>query len=561
MTRFRRPLARVRLATVGWLLLTAGVVCAAPPPALVVVIALDQFRADYLEKFRPQFGPGGFRLLLEQGADFTDCHYRHSLTKTAPGHSVMLTGVHANLHGIIGNDWIDRESLERVSCVGDTTVQIVGLPPPTGPHLPGILDPYLGRSPRNLLVTTVGDEWKLARGNRPKVIGISNKDRAAILMSGHLADAAYFMENGRMVSSTYYMKELPAWVSAFNASGRADSYFGRVWDRVLPAAAYDAQGPDDAPGEFDGLGLGRTLPKTITGGETKPGQKFYDTLFHTPFASELLADFARAAIENENLGHHGVTDILCMSFSATDYIGHDYGPDSHEVMDNIVRTDCILATFLKFLDDRLGLKNCTIVLTADHGTPPLPERLKAIDPRFDAGRVDNARVLAVAEAALVRAFGPLAGSRHWIVPDGYSLLFGHGALAEKKIDAAAAEAVVRDALLTIDFVQAAYTAEDLKRGQFTDDLGRRAVLSYNAARSGDVFYQTKPYWLDRDKTGTNHGSPYNYDTHVPLLWLGVGVTPGVRTERVGVDDLAPTLAHILGLPAPPFSAGRVLFPQ
>lgn len=549
------------LAIGGGLILAGAPGFGAPlPPRLVVVISIDQFRADYLQRFRRHFGADGFNLLLEKGADFTDCHQRHSVTKTAPGHAVMLTGVHANLNGIIANDWLDRNSLARVSCVGDESVRIVGLPPSSRPRLPGIDDPYMGRSPRNLLVPTVGDELKTARGGRPKVIGISNKDRAAILMSGKLADAAYFMENGRMVSSSYYLKELPAWVTAWNAAGKADACFGRVWDRVLPAADYAVQGPDDAPGE-DGKTdqLGRTFPKTVNGGEQTPGPKFYDAFETSPFSNEVLEDFAEAAVANENLGARpGITDLLCLSFSANDHIGHFYGPDSHEIMDNVVRMDHTLAGFFKFLDQRLGLQNCTIVLTADHGVAPMPETVHARNPSVPAGRIDMALVQRTVEAALNRAFGPLADQSLWSVRDDAWFLLYPAALQEKKVSAAAAEAVMRDALLTLDFVQAAYTRTQLESGAVNDEFGPAARLSFNRARSGDVFFQPKPYFFNK-AAGSTHGTPYDYDTHVPLLWYGVGVKPGVRTERVGVDDLAPTLANLLGVPAPPQAAGRVLF--
>ncbi len=533
---------------------------AAAPPDLVVVISLDQFRHDYLERFRPFFSPGGFNLLLEHGANFADCHFQHSITKTAPGHAVMLTGVHANLNGIIANDWIDRGSFERVSCVGDPAEQIVGLPPPTAARLPGYLDPYLGRSPRNLLVTTVGDTLKLDRGGRPKVIGISNKDRAAILMSGKLADAAYFMEAGHMVTSTYYMKQLPAWVKAWNDADKARAYFGQTWDRVLPAADYAIQGADDAPGEFDGAGLGRSFPKKITGGDDTPTPNFYETIFRTPFSSELLADFACAVVENEQLGRRGVTDLLCVSFSATDYIGHDYGPDSHEVMDNVIRTDRILEKFFQFLDAKVGLQHCTIILTADHGTAPLPEHVTELSQgRIPAGRIDLKQMLVTLEAALDRKFGPRAGHGGWLVTDDAWLLVLPDALKEKNLTSAAVQTVVRDTLLTLDFVEVAYTREQLEAGEVRGELGQRALLSFNRERSGDVFYQAKPYFVNKEKYGTNHGTPYDYDTHVPLLWYGVGVKPGLYSARVGMDDLAPTLAHLLALPAPPLSNGHVLF--
>ncbi len=529
-------------------------------PALVVAISIDQFRGDYFSRFGRYFGEGGFNLFLKDGAHFANCHHAHSFTKTGPGHAVMLTGVHANINGIIGNDWIDRNSFERISCVGDATESIVGLSAPTGPRLPGINDSHVGRSPRNLLASTVGDELKIARGGRPKVIGVANKDRGSILMAGRMADQAYFMESGRMVSSTYYMKELPAWAQKWNEAKKADEFFGKVWDRVLPESEYACQGLDDAPGEDRTVGqLGSTLPKTVTGGETAPGPRFYHALQNTPFSNEVLADFARTAIEHEQLGQRdGITDLLVISFSANDYIGHLYGPDSHEIMDNVVRLDRTLAELFAFLDARVGLSRCTIVLTSDHGASPMPETIHAIRPDIPAGRIDGSVLSKVGEAALNEAFGPLKDNGRWLVRDDASFLIHPTALAEKNVASVEAQRVLRDALLQIDFVLAAYTREELEKGDVRDELGRQAVLSFNRQRSGDVTFQPKPYFFGKS-TGTNHWAPHSYDTHVPLVWFGVGVKPGVYTERVHVADLAPTLAHILGLNPPPMAKGRVLF--
>ncbi len=551
------PLSRFLLIAVCLLQLARA---ADDKPALVVAISIDQFRGDYLSRFGRYFGEGGFNLFLKQGAHFANCHHAHSQTKTGPGHAVMLTGVHADYHGIIGNDWIDRTSFEWVSCVGDAAETIVGLPPPTGPQFPGINNPRRGRSPRNLLATTVGDELKIARGGRPKVIGIANKDRGAILMTGRMADQVYFMDSGLMVSSTYYFPELPAWARDWNAAKKADAYFGKTWERVLPESEYACQGPDDAPGEDrTATQLGSTLPKVVTGGENAPGPRFYDAFENTPFSNEVIADFVRTAIEHEQLGQRdGITDLLCISFSANDRIGHLYGPDSHEIMDNVVRMDRTLAELFAFIDERVGLARCTIVLTADHGASPTPEHIHAIRPDIPAGRINGTELLNTCEAALNEAFGALKENGRWLVRDDTSFLIHPGALAEKSVASVEVQRVLRDALLRIDYVLAAYTREELERGEVRDRLGEQAVLSFNRERSGDVVFQVKPYFFSKS-TGTNHGSPHSYDTHVPLAWFGVGVKPGVYTERVHVADLAPTLSHILGLNAPPLAKGRVLF--
>ena len=560
---FRMTRRSFRLAAIAFAALSLGRLGQAaetpPPPALVVVLTIDQFRADYLQRFREFFGPGGFRLLLEQGAAFADCRYRHAVTKTAAGHAVVLTGVHADVHGIINNAWVDRTTLKRVNCVEDDSVQILGRADTrSGGRLPAGALP-MGASPRRLLATTVGDELKLATGGRAKVIGISSKDRSAILLAGKLADAAYWMDKGRIVSSTHYLKELPAWVRAFNDAGRVDTYFGRTWDRLLPADVYDrVQGPDEAPGEAADFGMGIAFPRRVDGGAATITPAYYEAFENSPFKNEVLLDFARATIEQEKLGQRGVTDVLCLSFSTNDTVGHNYGPDSHEVMDITLRTDRMLADLFKLLDAQVGLQRCTIVFTADHGIAPLPERVKGLGPGVSAGRVDNALLLQTCEAALDRAFGPLADGKRWLVVDESSLLFLRGVLEEKRVNRAEAEQVVRDALLTIEFVAAAYTRTEMLAGHVTGEYAAATLLSFNRERSGDLYYQMKPFWVDR-KTGTNHGTPYNYDVHVPLLWFGVGVKPGVRLERVGVDDIAPTLCHLLGIPVPARAQGRMLF--
>jgi predicted AlkP superfamily pyrophosphatase or phosphodiesterase len=549
------------ICSVAVLLIGSAAGAAEKTPALVVVISIDQFRGDYLQRFQQHFGPSGFNLFLDKGANFANCHFRHSHTKTGPGHAVMLTGVHANQHGIIGNDWIDRGTLERVSCVGDPSVAVVGLPPATGPRVVGIDDPYLARSPVYLNATTVGDQLKLARGGQPKVIGVAGKDRSSILMSGKNADAAYFIKAGRMVSSTYYMPALPDWAQEWNASGKIDAYFGQKWERLLPESAYSIQGRDDAPGEdIERAGLGATLPKLITGGEATLGPRFYSAFENTPFQNEVVRDFAELVVTKEQLGvRPGITDMLCVSFSANDSIGHLFGPDSHEIMDNVVRMDRTLEAFFKFLDQHVGLERCTLVLTADHGVSPTPEHIKGIAPQIPAGRIDGSALLGACEQALNTAFGPLSDQGRWVVRDDASLLIHPGALKEKNLESSGVQAVLRDALLNLEFVEAAYTRGELERGEMTHALGRQAALSFNRERSGDVFFQTKPYYFSGRRAGSNHGSPYSYDTHVPLLWYGVGVKPGTYVERVGVDNLAPTLSRILGVPSPATSQAEILF--
>lgn len=556
-------LAALPLASLWSIAAKAPPTPAIPPtvasPRLAVVIAIDQFRADYLVRFRPYFVAGGFKRLLEGGADYRNCFYRHATTITAPGHATILSGVHANIHGIIANDWLDRESWEIISSVEDRDSPLVGLPPEY--LLPTLHLPKAGRSPKNFLATTVGDQLKLRFGAASKVFTASNKDRSAILLGGKLADSAYWDESGAFVTSRYYRDALPAWVAAFNAGHRAEKAFGSTWERLLEPALYDAvQGPDDAPGESDEYGLTRVFPKKIDGGSAVLSPNFYSAFDNAPASSVMLGEFAQAAVREEKLGRHAATDLLCVSFSQIDIVGHSYGPDSHEVMDSILRLDRVIADLLKCIDREVGLKHCLVVVTADHGSTPLPERVQALRPSIPAGRIRVAEFDAAAKQALDAAFGAPLGEDYWCTRDGLGYHLRPSTLAAKNIRAEDAAQVLKTALLSLPSVAEVYTrAEILAAPPEGDSLLAAVRRSYYAPRDHDVGIVLKPYFINRTPAGTTHGMPYDYDQHVPQLWFGAGVTPGVHLERVGVDDLAPTLAAHLGIPRPPQAEGRQLF--
>ncbi|MEY4939263.1 MAG: Alkaline phosphatase PafA precursor [Verrucomicrobiota bacterium] len=543
----------------GLLALPAGAAEPAPRPGLAVVIAIDQFRSDYLTRFRPYFGQGGFKRLLEGGAEYQNCHYRHAVTITAPGHATILSGVHANVHGITANEWLDRDSWMMMNSVEDRAAPLVGVD--AGKAGPALLAEKSGRSPRNFHATTVGDQLKLRHGANSKVFAASNKDRSAILLGGALADGAYWDENGRFVTSRYYRPALPAWIEAFNAERRADAKFGATWDRLRDAAIYDAvQGPDDAPGETADFGFTRTLPKKVTGGADKITPKFYTAFDNSPFSAVFLGEFVERAIREEKLGHHAATDLLCVSFSQIDVMGHSYGPDSHEMMDSVLRLDRVIASLLDCLDREVGLANCLIVLTADHGGAPMPERVQALNPGIPAGRVNNADVDAAARKALDSAFGGLAAGELWFTRDNAGFHLRPTALAAKNVRAEDAARVLKESVLALPYIAAAFTrAEILAAPPEGESLAAMMRRSYFPPRDRDVVYVTKPYFFVKPASGTSHGSPYAYDTNVPQLWYGAGIAPGIHRERVGVDDIAPTLASLLGVPEPPQAQGRRLY--
>ena len=509
-----------------------------PRPRLVVVIAIDQFRPDYLLRFRPYFARGGFNLLLRRGANFRQAEYQHAATLTCPGHAVILTGTHANVNGIISNQWYDAKSGRQEYCAADSTVTLLGSSKP-------------GRSPRNLLAPTIGDLLKRSNDGRSRVVTVAGKDRSAIMLGGQLADGAYWMEDSLFVSSTHYMQELPPWVRQFNAAGRVRSYVGRAWNRFLPRSAYAGMGLDDVPAEENVAGMGRIFPHPL--GDSIP--RFLDAFPSSPFQNSVLIEFVMQAVVHERLGEDDDPDLLGVSFSANDLIGHAFGPLSHEILDVTVRTDRLLERLFTFLDQRVGLNRTLIVLTADHGVAPLPETVEA---SAGAARLDPRTVAAAAQSGLQARFGA-APSPGWVLYTSSPWLYLNlNAVRQKGVSLEAAEGTARNALLGVRGVHQAFTATELRRQQETG-AASGAVFSFNPERSGNIYFELKPFVIpSQDPTGTTHGSPWSYDARVPLLWLGARVRPGAYSAAVSVADIAPTLAAILGIPGPAGSQGRVL---
>lgn len=531
-------------------------------PRLAVIISVDQLRADLVLRFRHVYGPGGFARLLNDGADYRETRYLHATTKTAPGHATIATGVPSAVHGIFSNEWVTDLANRRYSAaVQDPEAPLVGLD--RAVRSPGgVIERDAGRSPRKLLAPTVGDQLKLRYGTRSRVIGIAGKDRSAILLGGHLADAAYWIEDGRFVSSTYYLTALPAWAQSFNDEKRVDQIFGSTWDRALPVELYDrTQGPDEAPGETTAAyGLSATFPKKLDGGHPQISPDFYEAFDCSPAALDLVTDFAITALRSEKLGTRADPDLLAISYSQPDLAGHLYGPDSHEMMDSIVRLDRALAKLFIALDREVGVNRWIAVLSADHGAAPLPERIQAMDNRIPAGRLDSRRLDTTVAAALDRAFGPAPEGLAWFVRDNNGYRLFPDTLAARRLEPEAVRAVVRDAIRTAPEIGGAWTRAEILGfpwdGETVESYVRRG---YPEGRGQDVVFVTKPYFIDRSKAGTTHGMPYDYDQHVPQLWFGRGVKPGVHLERVHVEDIAPTLAGQLGINPPPEARGRRLF--
>ena len=497
-------LRAVRLAV----LLT--VMCAAPalaaqPPKLVLAIVVDQFRYDYLTRFRSDYH-AGFDRLLTKGAVFTNARYEHYPTVTAVGHSTFLSGATPSMSGIVGNEWYDRETGKVVASVSDGSVKLLGADGD-------------GASPRRMLVDTVGDELKMARSGS-KVMGVSLKDRSAILPAGHMADGAYWFDPraGSFVSSTFYFAELPGWVAAYNASRPADRFRGAHW-------------------------LDRTLPSDTS---------VYAALEGSPYGNELVESFAERAIQAEKLGQRNVTDLLAVSFSANDYVGHAAGPDSPEVKEVSIQTDRVIGKLFGFLDGAVGMSNVLVILTADHGVAPVPEVNAA--RRMPGGRMPQGVVRKAVEAALIDKYG--AGQ--WILsPSDTAFYFNRELIRQKKLEVAEVERTAADAARQVAHVFRVYTAEMLLHGAVDVQVGRRVMNGFYAPRSPDLYVLLEPYWLYGSK-GTTHSTTFSYDAHVPVIFMGPGIKAGRFNQQISVNDVAPTLATYLDIETPSGSVGRCL---
>jgi predicted AlkP superfamily pyrophosphatase or phosphodiesterase len=513
----RRPIPGI----LALFVLALSVMAAAPPkrPKLVLAIIIDQFRYDYLLKFRSEYN-SGLERLLEQGAVFTDAQYLHATTVTAVGHSTFLTGAPPSVSGIVANDWWDREAKLKITSVVDKNAKLVG-------GFAGVM----GSSPHRLLVSTVPDEIKLA-GIPSKSISVSIKDRSAILPIGRMGDAAYWYDGDqyRWVTSDYYRKDLPEWAKAINARETYKQYTTASW---LP---FDATSPSAKP--FCSM-----LP------DGQP--RFCGSLDATPWGNEMIEEFAEKALDEEQLGRHAGVDVLAVSFSSNDYVGHAVGPDDPAVRDITLRTDRLLGKFLQFVDEKVGAGNTLLVLSADHGVAQVPEAHKTAA----GGRIDSLRLDKRIREALAQRFGP----GEWIVGGSANMPYLNlDLIRTRKLNPSDVENVVAETALSEPHIARVYTRHQLMEGLVpNDEIGRAFLLSFYAPRSGDVMILQEPGYLF-EATGTSHGTPYHYDTHVPVIFMGPGVKPGTYRGRIAPNDIAPTLSSMLGIQEPSGSIGRVL---
>lgn len=511
----------------------APAAAAARKPRVILLIILDQFRQDFLEQHRASFVPGGFRLLLERGAVFENCNYLYSTTLTGPGHAVISSGSYPMSNGIVANSWYDRASRTVTTSDRDTSVKLLGAEKDAP-----------GSSPHWLVGSAFSDELRMASGGRSRVLAIAAKARSAVLPGGKSANAAYWFDSDTLhaVSSTYYQKELPEWVKRFNARDHVADYAGKPWKPVDSAKAEPFQ----------------TFPQAAdAAGRRGVAQRVYDS----PFITDLEFALARAAVENEKLGSGAATDFLSISISATDFVGHIYGPDAPQTRDTILRADRDIAELLRFLDARLGLANVWVALTADHGVAPRAEFAKEYG--LDAGRVADEQIVQAVEKALDQAYPAAVGrGEKWVRFYEFPYVFlNHERIAARRLNEAEATRHAAQALLDLPGIAAAFTPADLAGCQPSPELIGEVCRANYPPRAGNVYLVFKPYWIydlkDAPK-GTGHGTPYSYDTHVPLILMGSAFRAGSYYSAASPADLVVTLAAALGINRPALSTGQVL---
>jgi predicted AlkP superfamily pyrophosphatase or phosphodiesterase len=551
-------LATALLLTPGWI--AAG---AAQPPRLILQITVDALRGDLPGRYAHLYGDGGFRYLMEQGVHYTNAHYQHANTETIVGHVSLATGTVPAAHGMVGNVWFDRADGRLVYNIEDPDHHLLT----AGADVDGKteIDPTQkaaqvdGRSPATILSSTFSDELAVHYWGRSKIFGVSIKDRGAVSLAGHAGKAFWFSKaGGEFVTSSYYYDEYPEWVKAWNAEKPAQAYAGKSWELMQDASKYLFGDSDDREYETDFPGFGRTFPHPY--GEAD--DKYFTTrLTLSPAGDELTLNFARTLIEKEQLGQDEVPDYLAVSFSSTDYVGHIFGASSLESEDNLARLDRTLAELFAYVDDKIGLENTLIVLSADHGQPEVPGRLHELGiehaRHFDTDALDKAPAI----AALKAQFG--IGEELMEAYNQPYLYLNRDLIREKGLDQADVEAAVAAELVKFDGVAAAVSSIALRTASLPDTRLMRAILrNFHPQRSGDIYLVFEPNVFITDFDGlavaSTHGSPWRYDTFVPVMFAGAGLKAGTVSRPVTPYDVAPTLANYLGVKPPSGSIGNPL---
>jgi hypothetical protein len=524
----------------------------ATSPKLVVAILVDGLGQHQVLRYRQHLGPGGFRRLLDQGAWFDNANYGHSTTITAVGHGTWMTGAHPYRHGMVSNDWYDRKTKKVVYCTEDAEARNLGEPTRV----------LQGTSPKNLFVTTLGDELRLASAFKSRVFSVSLKDRGAILPAGRLGTPYFYSaQTGRFITSDFYMDEFPKWWSDFEYARPQDKWFGKEWTPLLPDAAYEGT-VENQPYVANYKGNGRKFPHKVTGGKPAPGPEYYAAIEGTPFGHEYLAEFAKTLIRQEGIGRNpaGVPDLFTISFSSHDFVNHLFGPESKESQDDLLRLDRILADFFAFLDGWVGLDQTLITLTADHGFSYSPEYCRDV-LQLDAARVNAQEMLKRLNAHLSDRFGLGKYAAFWRYP---TVWLDYDLIDERRLKRADVETEAAQFLSAYPGVHSVFTRTQLSEGRVPPTaLGLRVSRAWHPRVSGDLLLVPKDGSFFSEGIlltfAASHGSPWSYDTRVPLIFLGGSwIRPGRYAQDVQVADMAPTLAYLLMVPPPSGNEGRAL---
>lgn len=507
-------------------------------PKLIVGVVVDQMRWDYLYKFQDRYVEGGFKRMLREGFSCENAQIDYAPTVTAIGHSTAFTGSVPSITGIIGNGWYDRRIRRGINNVEDTSVLTVGAP-----------QDGASRSPHNMLTTTIGDELKLSNGFQSKVIGVSIKDRGAILPAGHLSDGSYWYDNGtgHFVTSTYYMDELPDWVKEFNARKLPEQYLTQTWETLYPIETYVLSEADDRPYENKLIGKETaTFPYEFGKAETNPG-----SIRSVPFGNTIIMELAKAAIEGEDLGSGNVSDMLTVSFSAPDGLGHTVGPNAIEIEDMYLRMDQEFAEFFDYLDERYGTDGYLFFITADHGVANSPGFLEEYGlPTGVYGKeIEDGINQAVREKyGIEDIVEAQANAQIYLNWDNVNK-------QNKDVDVdEMIDYIIRD-ILKHDGIVDAWPTRKLGTAPWPDAVKRKFINGYNAQRGGDIVIIIKPGWKGGSATGATHGSWYPYDNHLPLVFMGWNIPAGETNRYVRLADIAPTLSAMLKIQMPSGSIG------
>ena len=512
-------------------------------PKLVVGIVVDQMRYDYLTRFWDQFGENGFKRIVNNGFTFKNNHFNYVPTYTGPGHASVFTGTTPAHHGIISNTWFDKFGNQFVYCASDDEVNSVGTTDDAGKM-----------SPHRMKSTTFADENRLNTQMRGKTIGVALKDRGAILPAGHTANAAYWFhgrDEARWITSTYYMKELPQWVKDFNSSGKAKSYL-KEWKPLKDVKTYEQSGIDRNNFEFGFTGKENAeFPYDLPALAAENGN--FELIKATPFGNDLTAEFAKAAVKGENLGADDITDVLTLSFSSTDYVGHNFGVNSKEIQDTYMRLDLALGDFLQFLDENVGEGEYTIFLTADHGGVDVPAYLKSM--KVPAGYFNELDFKEKLEKFTSETFK--ADSLIQNISNS-QIFLDYDRLAEEKINMVEVEEKLSHYILQQDQISRVFTREQLQSASYDKNMGELVQNGFNQKRSGDIVFVIDPGYISYPDKGSTHGSGFAYDTHAPLIFFGKGIKKGSTYSPSYINDIAPTMSAILGIAFPNAATGKPL---